>query len=74
MTALARAEAHHAALDLYAIHRNALRRELELEPSPDLVALADRIRAMLRSAPALGGTRSTAAVQDKSPIAEGSVV
>jgi len=73
MTALARAEAHHAALDLYAIHRNALRRELELEPSPDLVALADRIRAMLRSAPALGGTRSTAAVQDKSPIAEGSV-
>lgn len=51
MEGLTRIRAQGAAFDLFERHRQALQRELELKPDPDLLSLAERIRTTPRASP-----------------------
>ncbi|HSM16908.1 MAG TPA: BTAD domain-containing putative transcriptional regulator [Gemmatimonadales bacterium] len=57
MTGLVQAGEQEEALRLFGLHRDAMRRELDLEPSPRVAALADQVQAMPRPTPVLGRSR-----------------
>jgi len=71
MTGLVQAGEQEEALRLFGLHRDAMRRELDLEPSPRVAALADRVQAMPHPTPVLGRSRPPASDQARPSVDAG---
>ena len=71
MTGLVQAGEQDQALRLFRIHRDAMRLEFDLEPSPNVAALADRVQAMPRPTPVLGRVRPPPSATDQAPASGG---
>jgi len=73
MTALAQAGDRAGAIQHASVHASLLRHEMDVGPDPDVVALADRLRAELAAQPARPGRPATppAAPQAAAAVVEG---